>query len=280
LVLGRLFALCILVALVGGGLYYWKHGGSGLPEVEDLGEVGDRLKDAATTGAVKGAFELNRHLASLEIEIETEGGVVTLRGHVPGEEARRLAEEVAASVPHVTQVVNHLKISGGEPEARPGSERTLGESLDDRALEVRLRLAFSLDRNLDGADLKVKAYRREVTLTGEVRSERQREETLRIARDLPGVTGVTDRLLTIAEARARVPLERPPGSAAEAVRRALADNANLARYRLEVREDGGRLQLSGAVRTGAEKDLAELLARQAAGRDVESRIRLAGPETE
>lgn len=277
--LGRLFALCILVALVGGGLYYWRHGGR-LPEVEDLGEVGDRLKDATTTGAVKGAFELNRHLARLEIEVETEGGVVTLRGHVPAEEAQRLAEEVAASVPNVTQVVNHLKVSGSEPETRPGSDRTLGESLDDRALEVRLRLAFSLDRNLDGTHLKAKAYRREVVLTGEVRNDRQRAEALRIARDLPGVTGVTDRLRTIAEAQGRVPLEQPPGSAAEAVRQALADNANLARYRLEVREDGGRVVLSGAVRTGAEKDLAELLARQAAGHDVESRIRLARAETE
>jgi len=278
-VLGRLFALCILVALVGGGLYYWRHGGR-LPEVEDLGEVGDRLKDATTTGAVKGAFELNRHLARLEIEVETEGGVVTLRGHVPAEEAQRLAEEVAASVPNVTQVVNHLKVSGSEPETRPGSDRTLGESLDDRALEVRLRLAFSLDRNLDDTHLKAKAYRREVVLTGEVRNDRQRAEALRIARDLPGVTGVTDRLRTIAEAQGRVPLEQPPGSAAEAVRQALADNANLARYRLEVREDGGRVVLSGAVRTGAEKDLAELLARQAAGHDVESRIRLARAETE
>ncbi len=277
--LGRLFALCILVALVGGGLYYWRHGGR-LPEVEDLGEVGDRLKDATTTGAVKGAFELNRHLARLEIEVETEGGVVTLRGHVPAEEAQRLAEEVAASVPNVTQVVNHLKVSGSEPETRPGSDRTLGESLDDRALEVRLRLAFSLDRNLDDTHLKAKAYRREVVLTGEVRNDRQRAEALRIARDLPGVTGVTDRLRTIAEAQGRVPLEQPPGSAAEAVRQALADNANLARYRLEVREDGGRVVLSGAVRTGAEKDLAELLARQAAGHDVESRIRLARAETE
>jgi hyperosmotically inducible periplasmic protein len=279
-VLGRLFALCILVALIGGGLYYWKHGGSGLPEVEDLGEVGGRLKDATTTGAVKGAFELNRHLAPLEIEVETEDGVVTLRGRVPGEETRRLAEKVAGSVPNVAQVVNHLKVSGREPETRPGSDRTLGESLDDRALEVRLHLAFSLDRNLDGANLKVKAYRREVVLTGEVLSDRQRAEALRIARDLPGVIGVTDQLRTIAEAQGRVPLERPPRNAVEAVRQALADNANLARYHLEVREDGGRLVVSGAVRTGAEKDLAELLARQAAGRDVTSRIRLAGPQTE
>jgi osmotically-inducible protein OsmY len=229
-VLSRLFALCILLALVGGGLYYWKRGGQGLPEVESLGDVGDRLKDATTKGAVKGAFELNRHLAALDVEIATENGVVTLRGSVPGEETRLLAEDVAASVPNVTQVVNHLKVSGAEPAVGPSADRSLGESLDDRTLEVRLRLAFSLDQHLHGTQLDVSVFRRAVTLSGEVRTERQRAEALRIARDLPGVGHVTDRVQVIAEVPLGQPLELPPGGGLEAARRALAGNANLARY--------------------------------------------------
>src|SRR5262249_55253034 len=54
------------------------------------------------------------------------------------------------------------------------------------------------------------------------------------------------------------------------VERALRANKSLAAYRLEVREENGRLVLRGHVRTGAEKDLAAALAREAARRPVEN----------
>ena len=46
----------------------------------------------------------------------------------------------------------------------------------------------------------------------------------------------------------------------------------LGAYAIDVREEGGRVVLTGRVRTAAEKDLAGLLARDAAGGSVDNRL--------
>jgi hypothetical protein len=60
----------------------------------------------------------------------------------------------------------------------------------------------------------------------------------------------------------------------EAAERALAANANLARYRLRAELREGRLRLQGEVQSGAERDLAGLLAASASGLAVDNEIRL------
>ena len=97
----RLFVLVVLIALVVGALYYWKARTPGMNVPKGLQavgrELGRDLKDTGLTGAVKTAFELNRTLKPLPIHVSTEGGVVTLRGEVPGDEAKATAERVADS---------------------------------------------------------------------------------------------------------------------------------------------------------------------------------------
>ena len=50
-------------------------------------------------------------LDSTEIEVEVEGGAVTLRGVVDSSDARLLAEELVESVSGVREVHNNLKVS-------------------------------------------------------------------------------------------------------------------------------------------------------------------------
>ena len=188
--ISRLFALIILIALVFAGLHYWKARPEGS---ESLKTVGRELKDTALTGAVKTAFELNRTLKPLSIRVSTEDAVVTLRGDVPRGDAKDLAERVATSVPDVRQVVNHLHVTGGPAEA-PQAERTLTETVDDQALAVQVRLALSLNKDLKGTDIKVDAFKREVTLSGEAPKAAQKALAVQIAKDTPGVSGVTDRI--------------------------------------------------------------------------------------
>ncbi|MCM2257163.1 MAG: BON domain-containing protein [Vicinamibacteria bacterium] len=185
----RLFGFVLLVVLVGGGLWYWKGKELGFEPPRGLGEMGRKLEDVALAGKVKGALELNRRLAVHPIEAAVEEGVVTLRGRVPDAATVELAERVAAAVPGVSQVVNHLKADPALAAiAAEGSDgRSAGERLDDEALAVKVRLAFSLDRELEGSDLSVSVFRRQVTLGGEVSTSRQAERAEAIARDVPGV---------------------------------------------------------------------------------------------
>jgi len=265
----RFFALIVLAALAAAGVYYWQVGRTGQP-ARSLSEVGDRLKDAALTGAVTAAFELNRGLAPLALRVTSEDGVVTLRGEVPTQELREEAARVAASVPDVRQVVDHMELDAGAGSPAPEG-RSLGESFDDQALAAKVRLAFSLNRALTGTAISVGVYRREARLSGYVSSAAQKELAGRVAREVPGIEAVSDGL-AIGD---KTPAEAAPtGGRREAAARALRANPNLAPYAIEVVEEGGRLVLRGRVRTGAERDLAGLLAAQAAGGPVDNLLKI------
>ncbi|MDQ5841131.1 MAG: BON domain-containing protein [Chloroflexota bacterium] len=286
--MSRLLALLVLVGLLVAGLYYWRQSDAGArtAATDSLGNVGDRigevgqsvgnrLRDTKVTGQVKAALELSRTLQPYSFDVTTDNEVVVLRGEVPTEELRLAAERVAASVPDVKQVRNEIRI-GGNPAPADAGGRSVGESFDDRALEAKVNTAFSLNREIKGSDIKVSAFKREVTLTGTVTGEPQRQLALALARDTAGVTGVRDQIAGSPAAGGSTAAPAPGAESlserARAAQAALAANKSLAGYGLTVREERGRLLLAGRVRTAAEKDLATLLARDAAGMPVENSV--------
>ena len=69
-------------------------------------------KDATLTAKVKTAFSLSKRIPSGQISVDSDDGIVTLRGEVPSGEIRRLAESVARDTPGVVDVQNHLYVTG------------------------------------------------------------------------------------------------------------------------------------------------------------------------
>jgi len=284
----RVLALLIVGALVLGIAYYWKYQPGRLPRLhgDQLGSVGSKLGQVGETvsekfratkvsGAVKAALELNRNLSAYPIDVEGhDDGSVLLRGAVPSEEARATAARVAASVPDVSRVDNQLRVdaSGGGP---PAEGRSLGENIDDHALEAKVNLAYSLNKDMKGSDISVSSFRRDVSLAGRVTSEAQRQLAVRIAQETPQVAAVKDGLEVAgatASPAAATPAGGASGAGARAVEAALAANPNLAPFALKVAARNGQVVLSGRVRTGAEKDLAGMVAREAAGAAVQNNV--------
>jgi hyperosmotically inducible protein len=256
----RFFALVVLLLLVGTGLYVWKL------RPLSMGAVGDSLEDVRIGASVKAALGLAKDLEGLAIEVSVSSGEVRLRGRVPHTDLRRKAVATAEAVPDVRRVIDSLEV-GGEKQRMPAG-RSLGESLDDQALELSVKLALSLRRELAGTGISVRAFRRRVTLSGEVASAAQRELAAAVATGTSGVQSVDNAL------RLRVPGASNVPDARRAAEAAVRTNANLAAYRLTVDERDGRLVLSGRVQTGAERDLAGLLASSAAGAPVENFLQL------
>jgi hyperosmotically inducible protein len=285
--MSRLLALIVLIGLVVAGLYYWQRTDTSARTVatDSLGDVGDRigqvgqtvgdrLRDGKVTAQVKAALELSRTLRPYSLEVSTDHEVVVLRGEVPTEDLRQAAERVAAGVPDVKQVRNEIS-TGGNPAPVEGG-RSVGESFDDRALEAKVSTAFSLNRAMAGSDVKVSAFKRDVTLTGTVTSEEQKQLALALAQDTAGVNSVRDQISGGSSAAAPA-ADAASGAAslsdrARAAQAALASNPSLAGYGLTVREERGRLLLAGRVRTAAEKDLAGLLARDAAALTIDNSV--------
>jgi hyperosmotically inducible periplasmic protein len=278
----RLFALLVLLALVGIALYYWKYRPAGESPQQALGSVGDKIRGAKTTAEIKAALELNRNLKPYAIGVDVaDDGTVTLKGELPREDFKTEAERVTVAVPGVRSVRNEIVIDPALPPPAEGG-RTLGENFDDKALEAKVKLAFSLNKSLDGTDLSVRAYRRDVTVGGVVDTPEQHQLALKVAADTADVVKVSDEIQlrgqpAAAPAAARSPTAAPgdrarSGDRARAVKQALAANPSLAAYDIQVREEGGRLILRGRVKTTAEKDLAGLLARDAAGAQVDNAL--------
>jgi hyperosmotically inducible periplasmic protein len=271
----RLLALLVLLVLAGAAVYYWKYRPAGATPQQALDAVGEKLRGAKTSGEVKAALELNRNLKPYPIDVDATGdGVVALKGEVPREDFRAEAQHIAAAVPGVRDVRNEIRINPALPPPAEGG-RTLGENLDDKALEAKVKLAFSLNKGMDGTHLSVRAYRREVTLGGTVDTPEQHQLALKLAAETTDVIKVNDEVQLRGQATTApspAGAAAAPGDRAQAAKRALASNPSLAPYDIQVREEGGRLVLSGRVRTAAEKELAGLVARDATGAQVDNTL--------
>lgn len=79
------------------------------------------------------ATEIERRLAADErvnaqtVDIDVRGGIVTLKGRVPDEDAKSRADHVADGVPGVKEVKNELLVGnpdtpGSIPDAMPGAK--------------------------------------------------------------------------------------------------------------------------------------------------------------
>jgi len=265
----RLFALVIVLALLGIGLYYWKYRPAGATPQQALGAVGEKIRGAKTSGEVRAALELNRNLKPYPIDVDVTGDdVVALKGEVPREDFKAEAERLAAAVPGVRQVRNEIRINPALPPPAEGG-RTLGENFDDKALEAKVKLAFSLNKGLDGTHLSTRAYRREITLGGTVDTPEQHQLALKLAGETTDVIKVNDEIQLRGSATATAPAT---GDRAAAAKRALAANPSLAPYDIQVREESGRLILTGRVKTAAEKDLAGHVARDATGVPIDNSL--------
>ena len=191
----RLIVVVTLLAIIGGGVYYytrlhpekapWKGG---------MAAVKDKMATATLAAEVKAALSLRESLKDLDISVGAEKDVVTLRGRVQSSEISKAVEGVAASVPGVRQVVNFLEIDkAAGAKAEGADDRSIGQRVDDEALELKIRAAFKLDKDLATAGFEVKSIRRAVQLSSSTATADQKKRALAVARSVVGVASVEAR---------------------------------------------------------------------------------------
>lgn len=72
--------------------------------------AGEAISDATITATVNAALAADAKLSAMKINVDTEQGVVTLRGPAPDEAARSRATELAANAKGVVRVENELTV--------------------------------------------------------------------------------------------------------------------------------------------------------------------------
>lgn len=158
------------------------------------------LENAALTAGIKA--DLITELGAGDVNVDSSGGVVTLRGTVPYDDFRQEAEHLARR--HgAHRVINELKIDPNAP-ARPApvTDGFAGVTTPEGAPEVeRLRSLEEQVREALEADPRVNAYlvivRVEegvVYLTGRQDTVQASDAATEIVAHIPGVLGVSNDL--------------------------------------------------------------------------------------
>ena len=113
-VLASLLGLCLLLGLIWVGYLVstrgWEQARQDISTTVQGAAYAakETSQDAAVTAKVKTALSLSKRIPSAEINVDANNDVVTLRGEVPNEQTRSLAEQIARDVPGVREVQNHL----------------------------------------------------------------------------------------------------------------------------------------------------------------------------
>ncbi len=142
--------------------------------------------DAWITTDIKMRLLADRETPALDINVDTQDGVVTLFGIVGTAEAKRAAEAEARKVSGVTRVENQLQVV---PKAKQETVKARDEDVQaavERSLEGR--------ENLRDAKIAVEVRNGVARLTGDVASQEDRLEAAVVARSTTGVRAVEDAL--------------------------------------------------------------------------------------
>jgi osmotically-inducible protein OsmY len=202
--------------------------------------------DEAIRSDIQAAIGERPEFRSNPIAIAVREGVVTIGGFVQTLNQKWAAEEIAKSVPGVIAVVDEIEVRLPGIDGRPDPEI---------AQDILTALDIELGDVVDG--IKVSVENGAVTLEGEVQGQRQRDRARELAALVRGVVAVNSNLKV------------RPGPTGVSLKRKIKDifhhNAEIDANNILIDADGGRIVLSGTVRSWAEREEAERVARHTPG---------------
>lgn len=144
------------------------------------------LSDSWITSKTKIALFADERVKGRQVHVETQNGVVMLRGKVDSNEAKAAAADVSKGIEGVKNVKNELQVvAPSERAAVNADDRQISKSVEDR---------FKQDPQLRNAKIEAKVNAGVVALTGEVKSIDTSARASEVARSVPGVRYVKNDL--------------------------------------------------------------------------------------
>jgi len=142
------------------------------------------VSDSWITSKTKIALFADERVKGREVSVDTQKGVVHLRGKVDSDEAKSAAADVAKNVEGVQSVKNDLQVVA--PTAR--------KAVDANDKEIAKAVGTRLTQDMQLKKVDVRADGGIVTLTGEVPSITASAKASEMARNVPGVKSVKNEL--------------------------------------------------------------------------------------
>jgi osmotically-inducible protein OsmY len=217
--------------------------------------------DSQIEDAAKASYNY-RAVLDNRVHVKSDDGVVTLTGTVQDNDQKALAEDTVKNLPGVVSVVNNIKV---ESEPAEHSDAWI-------ALKVRSELLFH--SNVSATSTKVDVSNGVVLLTGTVDNAAQKDLTEAYAKDVAGVTSVTNDLVVKDNASNPTMSESiDDASITSQVKYELLDHKSTSAIKTKVTTKDGVVMISGDASSDAEKDLVSKLANSVRGvRSVENNM--------
>lgn len=154
------------------------------PKTRPTGErsFGQTAEDATITATVKSKLLWSEHTDGLDINVDTNSGIVTLRGKVPTAEGKDLAGRYAANTSGVRKVNNDLSVVADAKRSGATSE----QPMTDTWVTAKVKSSLTLSRPLMDDDIDVKTTNGVVTLSGHVESSQEKSLAIEIADNIRG----------------------------------------------------------------------------------------------
>ena len=162
-------------------------------------ELLERVSDANLTAKVKSQLLWNSNTQGLRIDVDAQGGIVTLRGEVASAAESELAAQIARNTSGVHRVDNELRVNADQEPVGKQAEDTalaLKGEVGDAWITTKVKTSLLYNRGVDAAAIDVRTQGGIVTLSGEVRSDYEIERAEQIAAGIVGVREVRNQLQT------------------------------------------------------------------------------------
>jgi hyperosmotically inducible protein len=160
------------------------HANSGVKA--DMAAPTTQVKDSWTTAKTKIALFGDDRVRGTQVNVETNKGVVMLRGKVDSDGAKKAAEEIARRTERIKGVENELQVVA--PRNREAVEAT------DELITKRVKQQLKRDASLRKAGIGVQTNAGVVSLTGKVRNITVSAQASEVAWSTPGVHSVKNDL--------------------------------------------------------------------------------------
>lgn len=152
------------------------------------------LDDATVTSRIQAKYFLDPTIKGRRIQVDTQGGIVTLRGEVASDHERAQALLLARTTEGAERVEDALTVNAGIDAPAAASDVPVPSKADDEALTALVQSRFGDDASLKGASIEVTAKDGVLLLDGAVPTAAAKQRALSIARGTDGVVQVVDRI--------------------------------------------------------------------------------------
>ncbi len=196
----------------------------------------ETLEDTAIAAAVGDRLLADPGVDSLQIDVDVEQGVATLRGTVRTLMAKERARRIAGTVKGVRAVINRIDVL---PPFRPDDE-----------LKARIETALATDPATESYEVEVEVERQRVTLDGWVDSWAERTLAAQVAKSITGVKRLDN------EIQVNLDISRPDVELENEIAAILAWDVLVDDDQITVDVENGIATLSGYVASLAEKERA------------------------